>query len=364
MDPKGSDMSVNEKNPEATLEWVKSYYGEVLQTGNDLKTNACCAVQPEAWVRGLLKNVHDEVQAKFYGCGFPLPGALKGKTVVDLGSGSGRDVYCLSQLVGPEGKVLGVDMTNAQLNVARKHIDWHMQKFGFNKPNVEFYQGYIEKLDALDIAPGSVDVVVSNCVVNLSPRKDVVLEQIARILKPGGEFYVSDVVADRRLPDEVSTDKVLYGECLGGAMYRHDFEELARAKGFIDPRIMEVSPITIENDEVEEKVGAARFYSVTYRMFKIEGLEERCEDYGQLATYKGGIAHMDALFMLDDHHLFEKGRPERICGNTARMIEESRFGEFFDVQGNRSTHFGLFDCSETLAATAYSEDIIDSGGCC
>ena len=93
-------------------------------------------------------------------------------------------------------------------------------------------------------------------------------------------------------------------------MYRHDFESLAKRCDFADPRIVSVDPITIRNAEIERRVGAARFFSVTYRLFKLPDLEERCEDYGQTATYRGGIEHHEALFILDDHHVFEAGRPE------------------------------------------------------
>lgn len=363
-DDKSGSGAIATSDADGTRDWVKTYYGEVLQKSNDLQTNACCAVAPANWVKELLGNVHPEVQERFYGCGFPLPAALTGKTVVDLGSGTGRDVFCLSQLVAEDGRVIGVDMTQEQLDVAERHLDWHRDRFGFAKSNVELHQGYIEKLHALPIEAGSVDVIVSNCVVNLSPRKDLVLEEIARLLKPGGEFYVSDVVADRRLPEHIATDPVLYGECLGGAMYRHDFEKLAKEKGFNDPRVIEVSPITINNADAEKKAGAARFFSVTYRLFKIAGLEDQCEDYGQLATYKGGIAHMESLFVLDDHHTFEKGRPERVCGNTADMLQKTRFAEFFEIVGTKDTHFGVFDCGETMAAAAYTDAAVDSGSCC
>lgn len=344
-------------------EWVSEYYGKVLEQSSDLKTNACCATgAPPAWLRAQLANVHPQVDAKFYGCGFPIPEALDGMVVLDLGSGAGRDVYLLSQFVGPKGFVHGVDMTDEQLDVAREHIAWHTERFGFSEPNVAFHKGYIEDLSMIEDA--SVDVVVSNCVVNLSPRKDLVLAEIARVLKPGGEFYFSDVFADRRLPDEIAFDPILHAECLGGAMYQFDFEQLAKASGFGDPRMLERAPITIQNDEIEQKVGAARFFSVTLRLFKLDGLEARCEDYGQIAVYKGTIPTSAAVYMLDDHHLFEVGRPERVCGNTASMLQDTRLGEHFTIVGDRSTHYGVFDCSATMAAEQYLTDDDASVSCC
>lgn len=352
-------------------EWVRDYYGEVLKTSSDLKTNACCAVPPPKWIRESMSNIHDDVLAKFYGCGFPIPEALRGRTVLDLGCGAGRDVYLLAQLVGPEGRVHGVDMTEAQLETARAHLEWHREKFGFAESNVEFQQSYIEDLQP--ISAESFDVVVSNCVVNLSPRKDLVLSEAHRVMREGGEFYLSDVVVDRRLPESIARDPLLHSECLGGAMYRHDFEALARKTGFRDPRIVTVNPITIQNQEIEDKVGAARFFSITYRLFKLAELDDRCEDFGQSATYLGGLRgtnNHQNLFTLDEHHIFEAGRPERVCGNTAAMLSQTRFAEHFRIDGDRSIHFGAFDCASTIAADVYRKNIdprctsIDSGSCC
>lgn len=352
---------------EQVRDWVERYYGELLESTADLKTNACCATgAPPTWIEPLLRNVHPDVLNRFYGCGFPIPEALEGATVVDLGCGTGRDVYLLGQLVGDEGRVHGVDMTEAQLDVARATLDWHTDRFGRREPNVDFHQGYIEDLSALPIEAGSVDVIVSNCVVNLSPRKDIVLREAARLLRAGGELYISDVFADRRLPAEVVRDPVLYSECLGGALYLPDFLSMARAAGFPDPRVVSTDPIAIMNDDIQEKVGAARFYSVTVRLLALPDLEERCEDYGQVATYRGTAPHIGPLFRLDDHHLFEAGRPERVCGNTADMLSKTRFADHFTVQGDKAVHYGAFDCADTLAQQAYpsTESSASSGSPC
>src|SRR5690606_3876747 len=107
------------------------------------------------------------------------------------------------QLVDAEGSVVGVDMTDEQLATAETHKDWHMRQFGYAKPNVRFLKGYLEKLDELDLAPDTFDVVVSNCVINLCVDKLAVLRGAYRLLKPGGELYFADVYCDRRLPDDV-----------------------------------------------------------------------------------------------------------------------------------------------------------------
>lgn len=324
-------------------EAVKDYYGKVLRTSDDLKTKACCTPDgvSEA-VKGLLGNVHDEVLARYYGCGLVVPEHLGGRRVLDLGCGSGRDVYALAQLVGADGDVVGVDMTPEQLDVARTHVGWHMQRFGFTRENVRFLMGYIEALGELGLLPASFDVIVSNCVVNLSIDKRAVLKGAFDLLKPGGELYFADVYADRRLPAGLRDDPVVYGECLGGALYWGDFLNLAKEAGFTDPRLVTSRPLEITDPAIVAKTGTAKFFSATYRLFKIDGFETACEDYGQAVVYRGGIAEAPHVFQLDAHHAIEKGRIFPVCGNTWRMLHETRFAPFFGFIGNFDTHYGIF----------------------
>lgn len=324
-------------------EIVQDYYGRQLQGTADLRTSACCdAGQTPAWLKPLLARIHPEVTARYYGCGLVSPPLLSGCRVLDLGCGSGRDVYVLAQLVGESGQVTGVDMTEAQLAVAERHRDHHRQAFGYAADNVEFRLGYIERLDALGLADASFDVVVSNCVVNLSPDKDAVLREVHRLLKPGGEFYFSDIYADRRVPASVREDPVLYGECLGGALYWNDFLHLARRHGFTDPRLLEDRPVAVSDPALAARTGDIGFHSATYRLFKLEGLEPDCEDYGQAVIYRGGIAEFPHVFTLDKHHRMEAGRAVPVCGNTWRILRESRFAPHFDFSGDFQHHYGLF----------------------
>ncbi|OIO67771.1 MAG: methyltransferase type 11 [Zetaproteobacteria bacterium CG12_big_fil_rev_8_21_14_0_65_55_1124] len=327
-----------------THENLQAYYGKVLGHSDDLQTNACCcdsdSVPPE--VREALKLIHHEITDRFYGCGSPIPPLLEGKTVLDLGCGTGRDAYILSKLVGKSGHVIGVDMTDEQLETARKHISHHTEAFGYNKANVEFRQGFIEDLQGMDIADDSVDIVISNCVINLSPDKPSVFREIFRVLKPGGELYFSDIFADRRIPEALKNDPVLYGECLGGAMYIEDFRRLLADVGCPDYRVTSEAVVTIDNPELEARIGFANFTSITVRAFKLASLEDICEDFGQTATYKGTIANHPHHFDLDDHHRFHTGKSMPVCGNTAAMVGETRFADHFTVGGDRSNHFGPF----------------------
>lgn len=346
-------------NETAVSESVKNYYGQVLESNRDLKTSACCTLDAmPLHLRPYLSELHPEVVARFYGCGSPLPPALEGATVLDLGCGSGRDCYLLSRLVGESGRVIGVDMTEEQLAVAKRHCDWHAEKYGYARSNVEFVMGQIEDLNSAGIADNSIDVVVSNCVINLSPDKQRVLSEIFRVLKPGGELYFSDVYADRRIPDALKYDPVLLGECLGGALYWEDFRRLMQNLGCPDVRVVKENPITLDDPEVVAKIGMVAFRSVTVRAFKMP-LEDRCEDFGQVAVYKGTVKEHPHVFDLDDHHHLETGRPLRVCGNTADMLSGGRYARHFVITGDKSTHFGLFDC-----APPNSSRSLESGAAC
>ncbi len=332
--------------PTTTHDVVRAYYGQTLSGADDLLTDAphCETVPPPKYVLDVLPLVADEVVSRFYGCGSPIPPALEGATVLDLGCGTGRDVYVLSRLVGPKGRVIGVDMTPEQLEVAERYQDYHAQTFGFDESNVDLRLGYIEDLAACGIADESIDIVVSNCVVNLSPFKDMVMAEVFRVLKPGGELYFSDVYASRRLPQELRDDPILHSECLGGATYEPDFRALMRNAGF-DHFVWTVDdPMHIGDLGIETRVGFTSFRSRTVRAIKCTAgvLEETEEDYGQHATYLGGMPEMPRYFDWDADTRFVKGKPRAISGNTARMIAASRYGRYFEISDER-LHRGAFD---------------------
>jgi len=205
-------------------------------------------------------------------------------------------------------------------------------------------------------------------VINLCQDKESVLKQAYRLLKPGGELYFSDVYCDRRVDAELLADPVLYGECLSGALYWNDFHNLARKAGFLDPRLVEDRPLAIEHEDIAQRIGHIRFFSATYRLFKLAGLETHCEDYGQAVIYRGGITHNEKRFVLDQHHQIQQGKMFPVCGNTYRMLKESRFARYFEFYGDTSTHYGIFDDCGTLmpfsSSTANTGSDTNSSGCC
>lgn len=345
---------------------LKEYYGRILGGAHDLKTNTCRCNEESmpSEIQAILKEIDREIADRFYGCGSPIPPLLDGCTVLDLGCGTGRDVYIASKLVGENGYVIGVDMTDEQLEVGRSRVESMTKKFGYRRPNVDFRKGYIEDLNTLGIENESIDVVISNCAINLSPTKSEVFKEIFRVLKQGGELYFSDIFAGRRVPEHLSDDPVLHGECLGGAMYLEDFRRLLNKLGCPDYRTLTKIRVALDNPEIEKKIGMVDFYSLTVRAFKLDDLEDICEDYGQIAVYKGTITGHPHYFDLDDHHRFISNKPMLVCGNTASMLQHTRLREHFGVHGDRAIHYGPFDCAPAAKKSEIPDDGCSGGVCC
>jgi len=345
-------------------ESVREYYGKDLGSIQDLKTGACCCSQElvHPGVKEIESQIDSEVMTKFYGCGSPIPPALEGCTILDLGCGTGRDVFIASRLAGPDGFVTGLDMTDEQLEVAERHLGSQMERFGYKRPNAEFKKGYIEDLNGSGIEDNSIDIVMSNCVINLSSDKKKVFSEIFRVLKPGGELYFSDVFSGRRMPGHIADDPMLYSECLGGAMYIEDFRRMLIEAGCPDYRVVAGHTIDLNNPAIEVRAGMVDFYSMTVRAFKLDDLEDICEDYGQTALYHGTIPGYLHYFSLDDHHRFITGKPMLVCGNTASMLENTRFSKHFKVTGDRSVHFGPFECAPASEKAVTGKT--GGGACC
>ncbi|XP_073760355.1 arsenite methyltransferase isoform X2 [Callorhinus ursinus] len=266
---------------------VQTYYGQVLKKSADLQTSACvtAARLVPKHIREALTNIHEEVALRYYGCGLVIPECLENCWILDLGSGSGRDCYVLSQLVGETGHVTGIDMTESQVEVAKKYIEYHMEKYGFQTPNVTFLHGYIENLEETGIKNESYDIVISNGVINLVPDKEPVLQEAYRVLKHGGELYFSDVYASLELPEEIRTHRILWGDC--------------------------------------------RFVSATFRLFKLPktGPAKRCQ-----VIYNGGITGHEKELIFDANFTFKEGEIVEVDEEMAAILKNSRFTQNFLIR--------------------------------
>ncbi|KAJ2809054.1 hypothetical protein H4R20_000418 [Coemansia guatemalensis] len=348
---------------------VKDYYGKVLTSSNDLKTSACSGVAaPHPIIRKAIAGVPDAVNSKFYGCGNPIPLGIKGKDLLDLGSGSGRDCYVASALVGPEGSVTGIDMTDEQLQVARDSIGEFEKTLGY-APKLRFVTGYIEELQKAGVEPSTIDVCISNCVINLCPNKKLVFEGVHRALRTGGELYFSDMYADARLPESVRKNDVLVGEGIGGALYVKDFEQMTQDIGFAYPRVLAISPIAVKDKELQALVGDTRYYSITYRLFKTDE-HEKAKEGGFTATYLGTIEGHEDKYELDIDNVFVKGVSKPVSRSTAAILSSSWLSGFFAVDETSNSNSGsaaLPSSAETLMnqlRRLEQQNSSASGGCC
>jgi SAM-dependent methyltransferase len=228
---------------------VKEHYGDRAKTAS-----SCCGPADTNDYREklyLLEDVKDlpETIASF-GCGNPtaIAGLREGETVLDLGSGAGLDCFLSAKAVGDTGHVIGLDMTDEMLKLANENN----AKVGAT--NVEFRKG---EMESMPVADGEVDVIISNCVINLSPDKDAVFRESFRALRPGGRFHVSDVVLSRALSAEEQDDLSLWAGCASGALLEADYLNRLVAAGFHNVRV-----------DGRSKIGSKPWYSATVSAFK------------------------------------------------------------------------------------------------
>lgn len=231
---------------------VREKYGRIAEQSDKGKSGSCCdgcgsssedytvLADDYSKLQGYVKDADLNL-----GCGLPTEFAQisPGDTVVDLGSGAGNDCFVARSLTGPEGKVIGVDMTEAMVERARRNVE----KLGFD--NVEMVLGEIEEIPLGD---ETADVVVSNCVFNLVPDKDRAFAETYRILRPGGHFSISDIVIKGRMPEGLQEDAELYAGCVSGAIPMEDYLGIIKKVGFEDIQIQKLKPIALPESMLEK----------------------------------------------------------------------------------------------------------------
>ena len=235
------------ENSEKIKEHVRERYSQVAKNAEascgcgcgTASTASCCGpVSKDAYVQGIgysldeIKELPESAVGAAAGCGNPtaIAGLKEGEVVLDLGSGGGIDVFLSAKKVGPTGKAIGVDMTDEMLALARKNAE----ELGFE--NVEFRKGDIEDLPVED---ESIDVIISNCVINLAPDKDKVFREAYRVLKPGGRITVSDIVTDGPLPQEIKDNPDAWAACVSGALDKEEYLQKIRNAGFEDVKVLD-----------------------------------------------------------------------------------------------------------------------------
>ena len=227
---------------------VRKNYADIATQKKCCCSSPCTSPQADNMAEKISKNIgytDEELQTVpeganlGLGCGNPvaLASLKQGEVVLDLGSGAGFDCFLAAQRVGTTGKIIGVDMTPEMVNKARENA----KKGGYQ--NVEFRLGEIEHLPVDD---ASVDVIISNCVINLSPDKDAVFHEAFRVLKPGGRFLVSDIVLLKKLPEQLTKSVAAYVGCISGAMLKDQYLNLIKDAGFTSVRVVDQAVFSID----------------------------------------------------------------------------------------------------------------------
>jgi arsenite methyltransferase len=367
---------------------------------NSVDTKLCCPVNYEG---EYLKAIPQEVIERDYGCGDPSRYLREGETVLDLGSGSGKICFIAAQIVGSKGKVIGVDMTDEMLEVARRNAPIVAQRLGY--ANTEFRKGRIQDL-ALDlelldrqlkrspitdaasflaadeladelrvkhplVANDSIDVVVSNCVLNLvEPKsKRQLFEEIFRVLKKGGRAVISDIVSDEEVPEEMQSDPELWSGCISGALTEEGFLGAFESAGFYGIQILR------RNAQPWRTVQGIEFRPVTIEAFK--GKQGDCFERNQAVIYRGPFKEV----LDDDNHRMERGRRYAVCDKTYSLYKKEPYREFFEfvdpIVDLPLAEAKPFDCSRTTlrhpketkgqdydATTEANGKCCDGGSCC
>ncbi|MCG3117758.1 MAG: methyltransferase domain-containing protein [Candidatus Manganitrophus sp. SA1] len=292
---------------------VSDFYGAAAETPQPA---LCC---PGGYPQEDSSHIPKEVLEIAYGCGSPvgLAGIAPGETMVDLGSGGGIDCFIAAKKVGPEGRVLGIDMTDAMLERAREAKGKVAANLGYDI--VEFRKGYLEEIPLPD---RFADVITSNCVINLSPDKKQVFVEMWRVLKDFGRIVVSDTVAERALPPGMKANPRLWGECVSGALTETEYLSRLEEAGFYG--------LAVIKKNLWKEVKGYLFYSVVIRGFKYEK-KQGCNYIGQTAIYLGP---MQGVIDEEGHH-FPRNQPVEICTDTAAKLKRPPYaGSFEVIEGN------------------------------
>ena len=328
---------------------VRSDVQDRYAAGANAREEALCC--PIDYDPQYLKIIPEDVLERDYGCGDPSRYVREGDTVLDLGSGGGKICFIASQIVGPKGRVIGVDMTDDMLALARANAPIIAERVGYS--NVEFKRGHIENLkvdhdelnkwleknpvknaadmEAMDaeilrlsteltmIADDSVDVIVSNCVLNLvsDSKKKQLFSEMFRVLKRGGRVAVSDIVSDEDSPQSLKDDARLWSGCISGALREDEFCTALETAGF--------HGVTVDKFDMTpwQIVEGIEYRSATYLAYK--GKQGPCYEENQAVIYKGPFRQIQD----DDGHVFLRGERSAVCGKTYNLLKQEPYSDLF-----------------------------------
>jgi arsenite methyltransferase len=278
---------------------VSDRYAKAANTGEQM----CC---PTSYDMARLRSfIPEEVLKISYGCGTPagLKTVNPGETVLDIGSGGGIDCFEAARLVGPSGYVIGIDMTDTMLEIARRNAPMVSSKLGYAHPNMEFRKGMA---DAMPLNDNTIDLIISNCVINLAPDKRKVFNEMFRVAKPGGRFTISDIVADRAVPQYLVHDVDKWGDCLSGALTLSTYIAGIAEAGFLGVHVIKSSPWQV--------IDGIHFFSVTVTGYKLPA--QTTAPSVRYATLRGPFSRV----MDERGTAYHRGIPQPIASDTAALL--------------------------------------------
>lgn len=287
---------------------VSDRYAKAASTGEQM----CC---PTAYDMGHLKTfIPEEVLKISYGCGTPagLKTVQTGETVLDIGSGGGIDCFEASRLVGPTGHIIGIDMTDTMLEIARKHASVVATNLGYLASNVEFRKGLA---DAMPVEDGTIDLIISNCVINLAPDKRKVFREMHRVAKLGGRFTISDIVSDQTVPQYLVHDTQKWGDCLSGALTLTDYMNGLVEAGFRAIHLVKFSPWRV--------IDGIHFFSVTLTGYKL--LPTPAASSVRYATLRGPFSRL----MDERGTTYRRGIPQQIDPDDESLLMSPPLADYF-----------------------------------
>jgi len=302
---------------------VREFYGKAAEEPQE---ELCC---PTKNTQEDTSHIPQEVLDRFYGCGSPtiIAKVSEGETMVDLGAGAGIDCFIAAKKVGPTGKIYGIDMTDEMLKVANENRHLVAKNLGYDI--VEFRKGFLEDIPVED---STVDLITSNCVINLSPDKKAVFNEMWRILKDHGRIVISDIVSEEETPPYLKLNKQLWGECISGALTEDEFMAYLEQAGFYGLQIL--------SKVFWKEVEGYLFYSVTLRGYKFEK-KESCVYIGQKAIYHGPYKAITD----EEGHLFPRNEPVEVCTDTAAKLSNFPYAGQFTILNADNENAASYSCS-------------------
>ena len=302
---------------------VREFYGKAAEEPQE---ELCC---PTKNTQEDTSHIPQEVLDRFYGCGSPtiIAKVSEGETMVDLGAGAGIDCFIAAKKVGPTGKIYGIDMTDEMLKVANENRHLVAKNLGYDI--VEFRKGFLEDIPVED---STVDLITSNCVINLSPDKKAVFNEMWRILKDHGRIVISDIVSEEETPPYLKLNKQLWGECISGALTEDEFMAYLEQAGFYGLQIL--------SKVFWKEVEGYLFYSVTLRGYKFEK-KESCVYIGQKVIYHGPYKAITD----EEGHLFPRNEPVEVCTDTAAKLSNFPYAGQFTILNADNENAASYSCS-------------------